>query len=272
MDRLSGKVGIVTGGASGMGRATCLAFAREGARVVVADIDGAGAEAVAKEVEAMGAEAVPVTVDISSAADMRSMVDSAIAEFGRLDILDNNAALLGAAAHSIDKDVVNTEPDDWDRVMAINLRGPYLGCKFAVPAMLATGGGSIVNISSSSALTGNIFSHAYGSSKAGVIALTQHVATTYGKQGIRCNAIAPGPVVTPAWGHITEEHRANLERHVLTPYLGRPEDIAEAVVFLASSESAYITGQVLCVDGGYLAHQPATIDMPAGGLAPEAHS
>jgi NAD(P)-dependent dehydrogenase (short-subunit alcohol dehydrogenase family) len=200
------------------------------------------------------------------------MVDAAVTHYGRLDILDNNAGLLGPAAHAIDKDVVNIEPEAWDRIMAVNLRGPYLGCKYAVPAMIASGGGSIINISSASGLTGNFWSHAYGSSKAGVNALTYHVAVTYGKQGVRCNAIAPGPVRTPAWGDVSPEHAARLQQHVLTPYLGEPEHIAATVVFLASDEAAYITGQVLSVDGGYLAHQPATVDFDPRGLAEGGHS
>jgi NAD(P)-dependent dehydrogenase (short-subunit alcohol dehydrogenase family) len=265
MNRLEGKVGIVTGGASGIGRATCLAFAREGARVVVADINGPGAEEVAKEIEAAGGEAIAVTADLGSAEDMRRMVETTVTEFGRLDVLDNNASLLGPAAHAVDKDVVNIDPDAWDRVMAINLRGPYLGCKYAVPVMVESGGGSIINISSTSSLSGYPVSHAYGSSKAGVNALTFHVAVTYGKQGIRCNAVAPGPVQTPAWGDVTPEHIALLERNLLTPYIGKPEHIAETVVFLASDESAYITGQVLRVDGGYLTHQPTTAELFGGG-------
>lgn len=261
-NRLAGKVAVVTGAASGMGRATSLAFAREGARVTVADIDLPGAEAVAKEIEAAGGEAIARRVDVSSADDVQAMIEATTSRFGRLDVLDNNAALLGAAAHAIDKDVVNIEPDAWDRIFAVNMRGPYLGCKFAVPAMLRSGGGSIINISSASSLTGYPVSHAYGSSKAGVNALTAHVAATYGKQGIRCNAIAPGPVRTAtAWADVTAEHAALVERHLLTPYVGEPQHIAHTAVFLASDESAYITGQVLSVDGGYLAHQPTTAEL-----------
>lgn len=261
MNRLDGKVGIVTGGASGMGRATSIAFAREGARVVVADINADGAEQVAEEIEASGGKAIVVRVDISSIDEVRRMVDVAVGTFGQIDILDNNASLLGPAAHAIDKDVVNIEPEAWERIFAVNLRGPYLTCKFTVPVMIEGGGGSIINISSTSGLTGYPVSHAYGSSKAGVNALTFHVAATYGKRGVRCNAIAPGPVHTPAWGDVTPEHMERLERHVLTPYLGKPEHIAETVVFLASEESAFITGQVLSVDGGYLAHQPTAAEV-----------
>src|SRR5205814_1791178 len=140
-------------------------------------------------VEDAGGEAIAIIVDVSSADDVQRMVDTCVSRFGRLDVLDNNAALLGPAAHAIDKDVVNIEPDAWDRIFAINMRGPYLGCKFAVPAMIRSGGGSIINISSASGLTGYPVSHAYGSTKAGVNALTLHVAATYGKQGVRCNSI-----------------------------------------------------------------------------------
>ncbi len=261
MHRLDGKVGIVTGGASGMGRAASLALAPEGAQVVAADINRAGADAVVEEIGAAGGTAVALSVDISRVDDMRLMVDVAVERFGRLDILDNNASLLGPAAHAIDKDIVNMEPDAWERIFAVNSTGPFLGCKFAVPAMIESGGGSIMNMSSTSSLTGYPISHAYGSTKASVNALTMHVATAYGKQGVCCNAIAAGPVQTPAWGDISAEHVALLHRHVLTPYIGKPEHIAETVVFLASDDSAYITGQVICVDGGYLAHQPTTAEL-----------
>jgi NAD(P)-dependent dehydrogenase (short-subunit alcohol dehydrogenase family) len=261
MHRLDGKVGIVTGGASGMGRSTSLAFAREGAQVVVADINRAGADAVVAEIATAGGTAVAVTVDISRADDMARLVEVTLERFGRLDILDNNASLLGPAAHAIDKDVVNIDLDAWERIFAVNSTGPFLGCKFAVPAMIESGGGSIINMSSTSSLTGYPVSHAYGATKASVNALTMHVATAYGKQGIRCNAIAAGPVQTPAWGDVGAEQVALLQRHVLTPYIGQPEHIAETVVFLASDESAYITGQVISVDGGYLVHQPTTPEL-----------
>jgi NAD(P)-dependent dehydrogenase (short-subunit alcohol dehydrogenase family) len=258
VNRLEGKVGIVTGAASGMGQATALAFAREGASVVVADINEPGSRAVADEIEAAGGKALAMHVDISSAGDMKMMVDATVSEFGRLDILDNNASLFGPAARAIDNDIVNIDPADWDRIFAVNVRGPYLGCKYAVPAMIASGGGAIINISSTSAQAGNLTRHAYGSTKAAINTLTFHVATTYGRQGIRCNAVAPGPVRTPAWNDMTAEDEELLKRHLLTPFIGGPEHIANAVVFLASDEAAYITGQVLCVDGGYMAHQPTT--------------
>jgi NAD(P)-dependent dehydrogenase (short-subunit alcohol dehydrogenase family) len=262
VNRLEGKVAIVTGAAAGMGRATSIAFAREGARVVIADINGRGAEVVAKEIEAAGGEAIALRTDVSSPDQVRRMVEATASHFGRLDVLDNNAGLLGAAAHAIDKDVVNIEPDAWEQIFAVNLRGPYLGCKFAVPAMIESGGDSIINISSVSSLTGYPVSHAYGCSKAGVNALTWHVAAAYGKQGVRCNAIAPGPVRTAtAWADVTPGHAALVERHLLTPYVGEPEHIAETAIFLAGDESAYVTGQVLRVDGGYLSHQPTTAEL-----------
>jgi NAD(P)-dependent dehydrogenase (short-subunit alcohol dehydrogenase family) len=256
--RLAGKVAIVTGAASGIGRATALRMAREGAAVLVADLNGAGASAVAEEIAAAGGRAAGHAADVAEEASVVAMVEAAVAHFGGLDILHNNAAASDPALMSRDGDVADLEVAVLDRTLAVNLRGPMLGCKHAIPRMLARGGGAIVNTSSASGRVGDPVRTAYGVSKAGLDSLTRYVATQYGKRGIRCNSIAPGVIATPALAaNVPPEMIAIYERSHLTPRLGRPEDIAAAVVFLASDDAAFITGQTLGVDGGLLAHHPA---------------
>jgi NAD(P)-dependent dehydrogenase (short-subunit alcohol dehydrogenase family) len=256
--RLANKVAIVTGAASGIGRATALRMAREGACVVVGDLNLAGAEAVVKEIAAAGGRAAPQQANVADEGSVMAMIDRAVREFGGLDVLHNNAAASDAETMSRDGDIVDLDVAIFDRTIAVNLRGPLLGCKHAIPRMLARGGGAIVNTSSAAAAVGDPVRTAYGASKAGLEALTRYVATQYGKRGIRCNAIAPGVIETPAVAaNVPREWMAIYERSHLTPRLGRPEDIAAAVVFLASDDAAFITGQVLGVDGGLLAHHPA---------------
>lgn len=257
---LDGKVAIVTGGASGIGAATAMGLAGEGARVLVSDLNLEGAEAVAKRIEDAGGEALGFKVDVADEERVREMVGAAVDEFGRLDILHNNAAALGLVER--DADVANADAALWDETMAVNLRGPMLGCKYAVPRMIEGGGGSIINTSSGAGVAGDLNRTAYGVSKAGLNSLTQYVATQYGKQGVRCNAIAPALVLTPAarWT-LPQEMIEILEAHHLTPALVEPEDIAAAVVFLASDAARFVTGQVLPVDGGFLAHLPTVADM-----------
>lgn len=261
MNRLNDKAAIVTGAASGIGRVSAMALAQAGARVAVADIDAAGAETVAAEIVAAGGDARAVTVDLSQEDSVRAMVEAAVGAFGTVDILHNNAALTAPDVISRDMDIVNMDTAIWDRVMAVNLRGAMLGCKHALPHMLKRGAGAIINTSSVSGLAGDLALPAYGASKAGLNLLTQYVATQYGKQGVRCNAIAPGVIETPALARkISDEQRERYLAHHLTPRLGRPEDIAHTVVFLASDEAAYITGQIIAVDGGLMSHHPAVAD------------
>lgn len=256
--KLEGRGAIVTGAASGIGRATALRLASEGARVLVADLDAEGAARVASEIADSGGEAIPQPVEVSDESSVAAMVASALERFGRLDLLHNNAAASGADVMGRDQGLLELEVEVWDRTLAVNLRGPMLGCKHAVPAMLAAGGGVIVNTSSASGLVGDLSRAAYGASKAGLDSLTRYVATQFGKGGIRCNAIAPGVIETPALtAHVPAEQIAIYERNHLSPRLGRPEDIAAVVAFLASDDAAFITGQVLSVDGGLLAHHPA---------------
>jgi NAD(P)-dependent dehydrogenase (short-subunit alcohol dehydrogenase family) len=260
--RLADKVGIVTGSAAGIGRATALALAREGASVVVADRDEAGAEETAGQIAAAGGRAFAHVLDVAEEDEVRGLVERTVATYGGLDVLHNNAAAIGGASPGVDVDVANVDVEVWDRTMAVNLRGVMLGCKYAVPALLERGGGSIVNMSSGSAQRGDLTNPAYAVSKGAVDTLTLYVATQYGKRGIRCNAIAPGLILSHGIDHFGgERYVSMLEEHHLTPRVGTPEDIANAVVFLGSDESSFITGQILHVDGGILSHAPSVADI-----------
>jgi len=251
------RVAIVTGAASGIGRATARALAAEGLAVLVADLDAEGAERVVADIAAAGGTAAAQRADVEQEESVRAMVDAAVSRFGGLDVLHNNAAASAPEIMGRDLDLAEMDVDVWDRTLAINLRGPMLGCKYAIPRMLERGGGVIINTSSASGLVGDLSRAAYGASKAGLDSLTRYVATQYGKRGIRCNAIAPGVIHTPALAqNVPAEQLAVFERSHLTPRLGQPEDIAAAVVFLASDGGAFITGQTLSVDGGLLAHHP----------------
>jgi NAD(P)-dependent dehydrogenase (short-subunit alcohol dehydrogenase family) len=264
--QLDGKVAIVTGAASGIGRRTAELMASEGARVVVADIDGDGAEAVAGAIRREGGEAVASTTDVSREDDVRAMVDAAIARFGALHVLHNNAAITAAEHLARDGTVVDMEVDVWDRTLAVALRGAMLGCKHAVPHMIEAGGGSIVNTSSNSGLSGDLTLTAYSAAKAGINTLTLSVATAFGRQGVRCNAVAPGFIMGPSASAVPSALIEVLEKNNLLPRLGVPDDIANVVVFLASDASSFVTGQVIKVDGGQLSHLPHVAYLLESGL------
>jgi NAD(P)-dependent dehydrogenase (short-subunit alcohol dehydrogenase family) len=260
--RLRDKVAIVTGAASGIGAETAVRLAAEGAATVVADINLAGAQKLVERITAAGNVAAAAQVDLGDERSITAMIAFAVERFGGLDILDNNAADTKLSS-TRDVGVEKTDVEVWDALMRINLRGTMLACKAAIPRMRTRGGGSIINMSSGSGLTGALAPTAYGVSKAAIISLTQYVATQHGKEGIRCNAIAPGLIVTPstASSYATGPFGEMMLRHHLTPRLGRPEDIASMVVFLASDESQFVTGQVISVDGGLLSHAPYHADM-----------
>jgi meso-butanediol dehydrogenase/(S,S)-butanediol dehydrogenase/diacetyl reductase len=251
--RLKDKVCIVTGGGSGIGRASALLFAREGARLAVADKRLPAAEAVAAECIREGAQALPVEVDVARSADVQRMVAATVAAFGRLDVLVNNAG------YGIAGSVVETDEQAWDDLMAVNVRGVFLCCKHAIPAMRANGGGAIVNTASVVAAVGIRDRAAYCASKGAVAALTRAVAIDHVGDGIRCNAVAPGTVDTPYFDRILKTSadpaavRKKLETRQLLGRLGTPEEIAAAILFLAGDESRFATGTILTIDGGMTA-------------------
>ncbi len=259
---LAGRVALVTGGGSGIGRATGLALCRAGAAVVVVDRDQPSADRVAAEIESVGGRALGVVADVADEAAVEAMVGAAVDTFGRLDVLHNNAADSDPALMMRDGAVADMDVEAWDRTLRVNLRGPMLGCKHAIPVMLRQGGGAIVNTSSASGLVGDLGRSAYAASKAGLQSLTLSVAAQYGDRGIRCNAIAPGVIETPALAANVPPAQVDVyRRNTLSPRLGRPEDIAAVVVFLASDAAAFVTGQVLSVDGGMLSHHPAMAEI-----------
>ncbi len=248
--RLDGKVALITGGASGMGASMARIFAGEGAKVVVADmLESEGKAVVADIVKANGA-AMFHRLDVTSETEWKAAVDAAVAAYGRLDILVNDAGLSGSAV----EDLFDTAA--WDQLMAVNARGVFLGMKFAIPLMKAQGGGSIVNVSSISGVTGQHHIHvAYNASKGAVRTLTKVAAVQHGADNIRVNSIHPGlmPPMRSSKRTADPEVRARMLRQVPMGRAGRVEEVANAALFLASDEASYITGAELYVDGGYLA-------------------
>lgn len=248
--KLEGKVAVVTGGASGQGEAACRLFAAEGARVVVADWNGEGAARVAAEI---GGTAF--TVDVAQEAQVAAMVGFACQIYGKLDVLFNNAGVgYSATGRFKMASIVETPGDAWDAILAINLKGQAMGCKYAIPRMLEGGGGVIINNASIMAIAGIPGADAYTAAKGGVIALTRTLAVEWASRGIRVNCICPGTIETPMVGVIAnEEARARLGADTPMKRVGQAEEIARAALFLASGDSSYVNGVILPVDGGWSA-------------------
>jgi len=254
MGRLDGKVAIVTGGAGGIGSVTSKRLIEDGARVVVADVEFEAAQSVARD---LGESASALDLDLSSPKKVKTAIDSVMKSHGRIDILDNNAAFVHETIFAADKMVGDTEPETLDAIYEVNLRGTMMASKYALPHMIAGGGGVIINIATAAAVMSDISHVSYAITKAGVIALTQAIATQYGKKGIRSVAISPGLMQTERLRkNQTPEAIAMILRHHLTPYAGDPEDIANLVAFLASDEAKYITGINILCDGGLTTHLP----------------
>ncbi|MFK2825332.1 SDR family oxidoreductase [Bacillus sp. B190/17] len=258
MGRVQGKVALVTGGASGIGLSAATLMAKEGAKVVIADFNVEGAKEAAARIKKQGGEAVGVFLDASKEDSIKAAVDFTVEKYGTITVLFNNVGLTNPRK---DIDVVNMDLAEWDRVMDVNAKSVLLGSRFAIPHMIKAGGGSIINTASMAGFAGDSIRSAYGASKAAVVNLTKYIAVQYGKDRIRCNAVAPGLILTPA-------AKNNMPPAVLDifakfnalPYHGEADDIGNTVLFLASDESKFITGQTIQVEGGHYIANPSIAD------------
>lgn len=248
--RLENKTAIITGAGSGQGQAAAVGFAKEGARVVVADVNEAGGQETVDQIKSAGGEAIFVRTDVSDAAQNENLVRQSVSAFGGIDVFYANAGvwLTGKG----DGPVTDLEEDMWHKVININLTGIYLGCKYVIPELVKAGGGSIICTSSVAGLNGSFRAHAYGASKGGVIALARSMAMTYGRHNIRVNVICPGAIDTPMVADLFGANRDRAASAQLIRRLGTPTDIANLALYLASDESAWMTGSVITLDGGFM--------------------
>jgi len=262
MGLVDAKIAIVTGAGANIGEACARMLAAQGASVVVADINLAGAERVAGEIGAAGGTAMAHRVDLGDEASIAAMVAAAADRFGRIDVLHNNAANTGAEQMMKDASLAEMDIAVWDAAFDINTRGTMLVTKHVAPHMIAAGGGSIINTGSGVSLLGDVLNPAYSASKAAVNALTRNTAAQFGRANIRCNAVLPGLVLSPvARAQMTEQQLGMIQRHVLLPRESVANDIAGAVLWLASDLSSFVTGQIISADGGICHHQPHYADM-----------
>jgi len=251
MGKLNGKVAIITGAASGMGRATAILFTEEGARVTVADCAVKGGWETVEMIKEAGGEATFIEVDVSKAEQVKHTVKTTVDTYGRADILFNNAGITGSTIRT-----ARYTEEEWDRVLGVNLKGVFLGSKYIIPVMQDQGGGVIINTASTGGMVGLPYQPAYCASKAGVIFLTKTMVLEYGRDNIRVNCICPGPIHTAMTEPWLPTDPADRQAHLQSQLLGRwgkPEAIAKAALYLASDDAAYITGTALVVDGGWTA-------------------
>lgn len=259
--RVESKVALITGGASGIGLSSAQLLAKEGAKVVLADFNEEAAKEAAAEITAQGGEAIGIFLDAGDGDSIKAAVEKTVEHFGKLNILFNNVGLTNLQK---DLDVVNIDLDEWDRLLNVNLKSVLLGSRYAIPHMIESGGGSIVNTASMAGFVSDPIRAAYGTSKAGVISLTKYIATQYGKDNIRCNAVAPGLILTPAAKrNMSDELLDVFAKYNALPYHGEADDIGNTVLFLASDESKFITGQTIQVEGGHYLANPTAPDFKA---------
>ncbi|WP_026559819.1 SDR family NAD(P)-dependent oxidoreductase [Bacillus sp. J37] len=258
MTRVEGKVALVTGGASGIGLSSARLLAKEGAKVVIGDYNLEGAKEAAKEIEKSGGTASAIFLDVSIEESIKEAIEYTVNTYGKINVLFNNVGLTNLQK---DLDVVNIDLNEWDRLMNINTKSVLLGSRYAIPYMKGAGGGSIINTTSMAGFASDAIRTAYGASKAAVVSLTSYIATQYGKDGIRCNAVAPGLILTPAAkNNLPKEVQDIFLKFNALPYNGEPDDIGYTVLFLASDESKYITGQTIKVEGGHYIANPSIED------------